>query len=292
MFSLIWKQSWGWWFETLLRPFWRHCNGSEKSWAKALHKCRGRLSKTIWPISLTLNWLVPSQNNSYLKCSTSCNGIPFKILIWCIPGGFVNNPSICFGAQLANEKSSFNALSEVLGQSELRAIISSLVKFAVVLARHKHRSRDWHSSTGVLIVYSTVCSGADQRKHQSSALMGLCAGNSPVTGEFPAQRPINAENVFMCWRRHASCFLHRHRENPKARNWKKLGMYCISWTSVLQFFFRVFTEHVSFYWRDFINLANTQCNIQAIITSKLRFDLIITCLLRFLFAGNFLNDMW
>ena len=21
------KQSWGWWFETLSRPFWRHCNG-------------------------------------------------------------------------------------------------------------------------------------------------------------------------------------------------------------------------------------------------------------------------
>ena len=21
------KQSWGWWFETLLRPLWRHCNG-------------------------------------------------------------------------------------------------------------------------------------------------------------------------------------------------------------------------------------------------------------------------
>ena len=23
-----------------------------------------------------------------------------------------------------------------------------------------------------------------------SALLGLCAGNSPVTGEFPAQRPV------------------------------------------------------------------------------------------------------
>ena len=25
------RQSWGWWFETLLRPLWRHCNGSSIS---------------------------------------------------------------------------------------------------------------------------------------------------------------------------------------------------------------------------------------------------------------------
>ena len=33
---------------------------------------------------------------------------------------------------------------------------------------------------------------------------GLCAGNSPVTVEFPAQRASNAENVFNWWRRHAA----------------------------------------------------------------------------------------
>ena len=26
------KQSWGWWFETPLRPLWRHSNDSEKCW--------------------------------------------------------------------------------------------------------------------------------------------------------------------------------------------------------------------------------------------------------------------
>ena len=29
---------------------------------------------------------------------------------------------------------------------------------------------------------------------------GLCEGNSPVTGEFPAQKASNAENVFIWWR--------------------------------------------------------------------------------------------
>ena len=32
---------------------------------------------------------------------------------------------------------------------------------------------------------------------------GLCAGNSPVTGEFSAQRASNAENVSIWWRHHA-----------------------------------------------------------------------------------------
>ena len=32
---------------------------------------------------------------------------------------------------------------------------------------------------------------------------GLCAGNSPMTDEFPAQRASNAENVSIRWRHHA-----------------------------------------------------------------------------------------
>ena len=32
----------------------------------------------------------------------------------------------------------------------------------------------------------------------------LCEGNSPVTGEFPARRASNAENVSIWWRRRAS----------------------------------------------------------------------------------------
>ena len=48
--------------------------------------------------------------------------------------------------------------------------------------------------TSLTIVYSSVYSGADQRKHQSSA--------SPVTGEFPAQKASSAEKVSIWWRHH------------------------------------------------------------------------------------------
>ena len=62
--------------------------------------------------------------------------------------------------------------------------------------------------TGVSIVYSTVCSGADQRKPQSSVLLaGICEGNSPLTGEFPAQRASNAENASIGWRHHDEAWL-------------------------------------------------------------------------------------
>ena len=58
--------------------------------------------------------------------------------------------------------------------------------------------------TSLTIVYSTVHSGADQRKLQSSASLGLCVGHSPVTGEFPAQMASNAENASIWWRHHVA----------------------------------------------------------------------------------------
>ena len=44
------------------------------------------------------------------------------------------------------------------------------------------------------------------RSKKTSKLLvtGLCAGNSPVTGEFPAQMASNAENVSIWWRHHES----------------------------------------------------------------------------------------
>ena len=38
------------------------------------------------------------------------------------------------------------------------------------------------------------------KKTSKLRVTGLCVGNSPVTGEFPAQRASNAENVSIWWR--------------------------------------------------------------------------------------------
>ena len=58
--------------------------------------------------------------------------------------------------------------------------------------------------TSLTSVYSTVYSDADQRKHQKLRVTGLCAGNSPGTGEFPAQMASNGENFSIWWRHHGT----------------------------------------------------------------------------------------
>ena len=44
--------------------------------------------------------------------------------------------------------------------------------------------------------------GRRSKKTSKLCITGLCAENSPVTGEFPAQRASNAENVAIWWRHH------------------------------------------------------------------------------------------
>ena len=56
--------------------------------------------------------------------------------------------------------------------------------------------------TSLTIVFSTVYSDADQNETSKLRITGLCAGNSPGTGEFPAQTAIYAENVSIWWRHH------------------------------------------------------------------------------------------
>ena len=51
--------------------------------------------------------------------------------------------------------------------------------------------------TALTIVYLTIQSDADQGKYKKLRVTGFCEGNSPVTGEFPAQRDSNVGNVSM-----------------------------------------------------------------------------------------------
>ena len=52
------------------------------------------------------------------------------------------------------------------------------------------------------IVYSIAYSGAVQRKHQRSASLAFFVRG--ITGEFPAQRASNADNVSIWWRHHVT----------------------------------------------------------------------------------------
>ena len=59
-------------------------------------------------------------------------------------------------------------------------------------------------TTSRTIVYSTVYSSRSSKETSMLRVTGLCAGNSPVTGEFPVQWANNAENVSVWWRHHES----------------------------------------------------------------------------------------
>ena len=52
------------------------------------------------------------------------------------------------------------------------------------------------------------------KKTSKLRVIGLCVGNSPVTGEFPTQMASNAENVSIWWRHHewrdvSNCPMHK-----------------------------------------------------------------------------------
>ena len=89
--------------------------------------------------------------------------------------------------------------------------------------------------TSLTIVYWTIYSGADRRKHQSSAVLALSAGNSPVTGEFPTQRASNAESVSIWWRHHdMHWFLLSTRKDfnclctQSVGKWRNMNIFCVS----------------------------------------------------------------
>ena len=78
--------------------------------------------------------------------------------------------------------------------------------------------------TSLMSVYSTVYSDADQKKTSKLRVTGLCAGNSPGTSEFPAQRASNAESVSIWWLHHGiwKCHLQNGaRFFPSVGRWVK-----------------------------------------------------------------------
>ena len=55
--------------------------------------------------------------------------------------------------------------------------------------------------TSLTIVFLNRLFDTD-KKTPKLRVTGLCAGNSPEAGEFPAQMASNAENVSIWWRHH------------------------------------------------------------------------------------------
>ena len=71
------------------------------------------------------------------------------------------------------------------------------------------------------------------KKTSKFRVTGLCAGNSPVTGEFPAQKASNAEKVSIWWRHHGTwrCPFVDQMSSLKTTNnvpWNIMAFLCVN----------------------------------------------------------------
>ena len=79
---------------------------------------------------------------------------------------------------------------------------------------YKYTSRLLHRHSEIIwLIHFTL-----QWRHNGLCVTGLCAGNSPRTGEFPAQGASNAENVSIWWRHHDWSNRDRYWENTSTKH--------------------------------------------------------------------------
>ena len=75
------------------------------------------------------------------------------------------------------------------------------------------------------------------KKTSKLRVTGLCPGNSPGTGEFPAQMASNAENVSIWWRHHGSiilCLGYRLTlSRPCLTHWGRVTHICVSKQTII-----------------------------------------------------------
>ena len=79
------KQSWGWWFETLSRPLWRHCNGlmAVFSWQ---HRNRGPC--TYMSYIYMINWNRTQELRSFANDMFKCNSFSKNICLFLFISNF------------------------------------------------------------------------------------------------------------------------------------------------------------------------------------------------------------
>ena len=76
--------------------------------------------------------------------------------------------------------------------------------------------------TSLTIVYSTVYSRADQRKHIKLPATGLCVGIHRWPMNSPQKWASNAENVSIWWRHHE-----KHSLAPVLFVWRNIPGHCV-----------------------------------------------------------------
>ena len=92
-------------------------------------------------------------------------------------------------------------------------IYRRIYEFSVQSLQWRHNGRDSVSNHQPCECLLSRLIRRKSKKTSRLRVTGLYAGNSPETGDFPAQRASNAENVTIWWRHHDDWERHQQKEN-------------------------------------------------------------------------------
>ena len=89
---------------------------------------------------------------------------------------------------------------------EIKCIAINTSETSSLQWRHNERNGVWNHRC--LHCLCNCCFRRRSKKISKLRLTGLCAGNSPVTGEFPTRKTSNAENGAIWWRHYVWTITH------------------------------------------------------------------------------------
>ena len=115
------------------------------------------------------------------------------------------------------------------------------------------------------------------KKTPKLRVTGLSAGNSPETGEFPAQMANNAENVFIWWRHHDYSKSHWSNQDPRHR-WSFHTLYNVDAQKIA-------LNERAYFQLNLIPIEYTSKNIWHILCTKL-----LNCVK--VFKKRWSGDIW
>ena len=203
------KQSRRRWFDMPTRSLWRHCNyygmpGEAYTYTRlwnewSLVYCSLIECRLFW--CQVINW-------------TKADVLLFrhqKHTLWIFCLNYKFSRKFAISKEMSSKRWPFCS-----------SINMCLVSVLQITLQWRHNDRDGVSNHQLHHCFFNRLFRRRSEKTSKLSVAGLCAGNSPVTDEFPAQRASNAENVSIWWRHHAE-------SNSEPNNWCKWHFEMYIW---------------------------------------------------------------
>ena len=179
-----------------------------------------------------INMIINNEKNGYI-----CRyGIPMKFDYFLTKMVYI----LLYLSQCMNTKPPF-VIVEWFSKAEYIHLCYAWTESSYLALRWRHNERDCVSNHQPRHCLLNRLFGRWSKKTSKLRVTGLCAGNSPGTGEFPAQMASNAENVSIWWRHYGAvissdffghsliCCLIRQNVtenlNTFGMGWKSLALY-------------------------------------------------------------------